>query len=306
MPTKSPPRASKGGEPHRAGFVAIVGRPNVGKSTLLNRLVGGKVSITSRRPQTTRHHIVGIRSEPGTQLVFVDTPGFQTRHLNALNRSLNRTVTRTLKEVDAVVFVVEALRYGPEDREVLRLLPKEVPALLAINKVDLVRDKPRLLPFIEQLAAERPFAGIFPVSAEKGDQVDALAAALRAHLPEGPPLYGPDEITDRSERFLAAELIREKLFRLLGEELPYATSVVVEKFEEEGKLRRIAASIVVDKPGQKAIVIGRGGEKLKAVASSARKDMERMFGTKVFLEVWVKVRSGWADDERALKALGYE
>jgi len=306
MPTKSRPPGSNTGDRHRAGFVAIVGRPNVGKSTLLNRLVGGKVSITSRRPQTTRHHIIGIRSEPGAQLVFVDTPGFQTRSLNALNRTLNRAVTQTLKQVDAVVFVVEALRYGPEDRQVLRLLPKEVPALLAINKLDLVKDKPRLLPFIEQLAAEHPFAEIFPVSAERGDQVDALAAALRAHLPKGPPLYGPEELTDRSERFLAGELIREKLFRLLGEEIPYATSVVVEKFEEDGKLRRIAASIIVDKPGQKAIVIGHGGEKLKSVASSARKDMERLFGGKVFLEVWVKVRSGWADDERSLRALGYE
>src|SRR5512134_87874 len=306
MPSKSRPPANRTGARHRAGLVAIVGRPNVGKSTLLNRLVGQKISITSRRPQTTRHHIIGIRTEPGAQLVFVDTPGFQTHHLNALNRTLNRAVTRTLKEVDAVVFMVEALRYGPEDRQVLRLLPREVPALLAVNKVDLVKDKPRLLPFIEQLAAEHPFAEIFPVSAEKGDQVEALAAALRGHLPEGPPLYGPHEVTDRSERFLAGELIREKLFRLLGEEIPYATGVVVEKFEEEGKLRRIAASIIVDKPAQKAIVIGREGEKLKAVASSARQDMERLFGGKVFLEVWVKVRSGWADDARALKALGYE
>jgi GTP-binding protein Era len=306
MPTKSPHAASSGKPAHRAGFVAIVGRPNVGKSTLLNRLVGEKVSITSRRPQTTRHHIIGIRSEPGAQLVFVDTPGFQTRHLNALNRTLNRAVTRTLKEVDAVVFVVEALRYGPEDRQVLRLLPEGVPALLAINKVDLVKDKPRLLPFIEQLAAEHRFAEIFPVCAEKGEQVDALAAALRGLLPEGPAMYAPEEITDRGERFLAAELIREKLFRLLGEEIPYATSVVVEKFEEEGNLRRIAASIIVDKAGQKAIVIGRGGGKLKEIASSARRDMERLFGGKVFLEVWVKVRSGWADDERALKSLGYE
>ncbi|HEX9180476.1 MAG TPA: GTPase Era [Burkholderiales bacterium] len=306
MPTKSRRLASSRAEPHRAGFVAIVGRPNVGKSTLLNRLVGGKVSITSRRPQTTRHHIIGIRTEPGAQLVFVDTPGFQTRHLNALNRSLNRAVTSTLKNVDAVLFVVEALRYGPEDRQVLRLLPKEVPALLAINKVDLLKDKSRLLPFIEQMSAEHGFAEVFPVSAEKGRQVEALAAALRAFLPEGPLLYGEDELTDRSERFLAAELLREKLFRLLGDEIPYATSVEVETFELEGKLRRIAAAVIVDKAGQKAIVIGRSGEKLKEVATSARKDMERLFGGKVFLEVWVKVRSGWADDERALKSLGYE
>ncbi|HEX6829465.1 MAG TPA: GTPase Era [Burkholderiales bacterium] len=306
MPTKSRLEASSREPPHRAGFVAIVGRPNVGKSTLLNRLVGQKLSITSRRPQTTRHHIVGIRTEPGAQLVFVDTPGFQTRHLNALNRLLNRAVTQTLKEVDAVVLVVEALRYGVEDRQVLRLLPTEAPVLLAINKVDLVRDKARLLPFIERLAAEHPFTEIFPLSAEKGDQVEELADALRRLLPEGPALYGTEEITDRGERFLAAEFLREKLFRLLGEEIPYATSVVVEKFEQEGELRRIAAAIVVDKAGQKAIIIGRGGVKLKEIASSARRDMERLFGGKVFLEVWVKVRSGWADDERTLKSLGYE
>lgn len=306
MPTKSRRQASSGSEPQRAGFVAIVGRPNVGKSTLLNRLVGQKLSITSRRPQTTRHHIIGIRSEPGAQLVFVDTPGFQTRHLNALNRSLNRAVTSTLKNVDAVVFVVEALRYGPEDRQVLRLLPDAVPVILAINKVDLLKDKSLLLPFIEQLAAEHAFAEVFPVSAEKGQQVEALAAALQAFLPEGPLLYGEDELTDRSERFLAAELLREKLFRMLGDEIPYATSVEVEKFEQEGGLRRVAAAVIVDKPGQKAIVIGRSGDKLKEVATSARKDMERLFGGKVFLEVWVKVRSGWADDERALRSLGYE
>lgn len=286
--------------------MAIVGRPNVGKSTLLNCLVGGKVSITSRRPQTTRHHIIGIRSEPGAQFVFVDTPGFQTRHLNALNRLLNRAVTQSLKEVDAVVMVVEALRFGPEDRQVLALLPKDRPVLLAINKVDALKDKSRLLPFLESMAAEFPFAELVPVSAGKGTQVEELAQALRAHLPEGPALFGGDEITDRSERFLAAELIREKLFRLLGEELPYATSVVVDKFEEEGSLRRIAASIVVDKAGQKAIVIGQEGEKLKAIASAARRDMEKMFGGKVFLEVWVRVKSGWADDERVLKSFGYE
>ncbi|HET9701294.1 MAG TPA: GTPase Era [Burkholderiales bacterium] len=306
MPTKSRRRESNGAEPQRAGFVAIVGRPNVGKSTLLNRLVGQKLSITSRRPQTTRHHIIGIRTEPGAQLVFVDTPGFQTRHLNALNRSLNRAVTSTLKTVDAVVFVVEALRYGPEDRQVLRLLPQDVPVVLVINKVDLLRDKSRLLPFIEQMSAEHGFAEVFPVSAEKGQQVEALAGALRAYLPPGPMLYGEDELTDRSERFLAAELLREKLFRLLGDEIPYATSVEVEKFELEGNLRRIAASVIVDKHGQKAIVIGSNGEKLKEIATSARKDMERLFGGKVFLEVWVKVRSGWADDERAVKSLGHE
>jgi len=301
-----PSPAAADAAPPRAGYVAIVGRPNVGKSTLLNRLVGQKLSITSSRPQTTRHHITGIRTEPGAQFVFVDTPGFQTRHLNALNRLLNRAVTQSLKEVDAVLFVVEALRYGEDDRKVLDLLPRETPVLLVINKVDAVRPRDRLLPFIEAMSREFSFAEILPVSAEKGTQMGALARALRKHLPEAPPLFGPDEITDRSERFLAGELIREKLFRLLGEELPYAASVTVDSFVEEGALRRIGASIIVDKPGQKAIIIGRGGEKLKAVASAARRDMEKLFGGKVFLEVWVRVKRGWADDERSLKTLGYE
>jgi GTPase len=290
----------------RTGYIAIVGRPNVGKSTLLNSLVGGKVSITSRRPQTTRHHIVGIRTEPTAQFVFVDTPGFQTRHLNALNRLLNRAVTRSLKDVDAVLFVVEAVRFGEDDRRVLALLPKDRPVLLVINKVDRLRDKRLLLPFLDRMAGEFTFAELVPVSAEKGTQLEKLADALRQHLPQRPALFEPDEITDRSERFLAAELIREKLFRSLGEELPYVTAVMVDRFEEEGNLRRIAASILVDKPGQKLIVIGKDGEKLKSIATSARKDMEKLFGAKVFLEVWVRVKHGWTDDGRALKSLGYE
>jgi GTPase len=303
---KSRPADTKDAGAHRAGFVAIIGRPNVGKSTLLNALVGGKVSITSRRPQTTRHHIVGIRTEPDAQIVFVDTPGFQTRHLNALNRVLNRAVTQSLKEVEAVLLVVEAARFGADDRQVLALVPKERPVLLVINKMDLLKDKRLLLPFIEKMASEFPFAELVPVSAQKGTQLGELADALRQYLPEGPPLFAKDEITDRNERFLAAELIREKLFRALGEELPYSAAVMVDRFEEEGNLRRIAASIVVDKPGHKAIVIGKDGAKLKAIASSARKDMEKLFGAKVFLEVWVRVKRGWADDERALKSLGYE
>jgi len=286
--------------------VAIVGRPNVGKSTLLNRLVGEKVSITSRRPQTTRHHITGVRTEVDAQFVFVDTPGFQTRHLNALNRRLNQAVTRSLEGVDAVLFVVEALRFGEDDRKVLALLPAKTPVLLVVNKVDTVRPRERLLPFIEALSSEFPFAEILPVSAEKGTQLAQVTKALRKYLPEAQPLFGPEEITDRSERFLAGELIREKLFRLLGEELPYATSVTVDSFAEEGALRRVGASIIVDKPSQKAMIIGRDGEKLKAIASAARRDMEKLFGGKVFLEVWVRVKRGWADDERSLKTLGYE
>ena len=291
---------------HRAGLVAIIGRPNVGKSTLLNRLVGKKVSITSRRPQTTRHRITGILSEPDAQLVFVDTPGFQTGHGGALNKLMNRAVTDTLHGVDVVLLVVEALRFGPDDKKLLPLLPKDLPVLLVVNKVDLTKDKKALLPFIEQASSHGTFAAIVPVSAAKGTQVGHLAQTIKAHLPEGPALYGDDEVTDRSERFLAAELVREKLFRLLGEELPYASTVIVEKFETEGNLRRIHAAIVVDKSGHKAIVIGKGGLKLKEIGTQARIDMEKLFGGKVYLELWVQVKSGWADSQRALKSLGYE
>lgn len=291
---------------HRAGYVAIVGRPNVGKSTLLNALVGQKLSITSRKAQTTRHQVTGIRTSPDAQFVFVDTPGFQTAHLNVLNRALNRVVARALREVDAVLFVIEALHFDQRDRQVMALLPRDRPVLLVVNKVDTVADRGALLPFIQRLSGDFAFAEIVPVSAETGVQLDALLKALRAYLPEALPLFGADEITPHSERFLAAELIREKAFRLLGEEIPYAVSVVIDQFSEEQGLRRIHATILVDKPGHKAIVIGRQGEKLKAIASQSRKDMETLFGGKVFLEVWVKVKRGWADDERALKSLGYE
>lgn len=291
---------------HRSGLVAIVGRPNVGKSTLLNRLVGMKVSITSRRPQTTRHRITGIVSEPDAQLVFVDTPGFQTEHGGALNKLMNRAVTDSLEGVDVVLFVIEAGNFGPDDRKVLKLLPRHLPVLLVINKVDRVKDKGGLLPFIAEVGPEFGFAEVVPVSAAKGTQVRRLLETIKPYLPEGPLLYDEGEITDRSERFLAAELLREKLFRLLGEELPYSAAVVVEKFETEGRLRRIHAAIVVDKPGHKAIVIGKGGGKLKEIATQARLDMEKLFGGKVFLEVWVRVKSGWADSVKALKNLGYE
>jgi GTP-binding protein Era len=291
---------------HRAGLVAIVGRPNVGKSTLLNRLVGTKVSITSNRPQTTRHRITGILSEADAQMVFVDTPGFQTAHGGALNKMMNRTVTDTLQGIDVVLLVVEAMRFGPEDKKLLPLLPKDLPVLLVINKVDLTKDKKELLPFIEQASRLREFAAVVPVSAAKGTHVGHLAETIKVHLPEAPALYGDDEVTDRSERFLAAELVREKLFRLLGEELPYASTVMVEKFETEGNLRRIHAAIVVDKPGHKAIVIGKGGLKLKEIGTQARLDMEKLFGGKVYLELWVRVKSGWADSQRALKSLGYD
>lgn len=290
----------------RAGYVAIVGCPNVGKSTLMNRLVGAKLSITSKKAQTTRHRIHGILTTDVSQYVFVDTPGFQTQHKNALNRAMNRTVTGALADVDVVLFVIEVNRWRDEDRAVLARLPADTPVILVINKTDRQKDRGLLLPFIAKLAAEHPFAEIVPISAEKGDNLDALLGAAGKYLPEADPIFDAEDLTDRSERFLAAEILREKLFRNLGEELPYGIAVEIEKFEEEEGVRRIHAAIIVDRDAHKAIVIGRGGERMKRVASDARKDMERLFDGKVWLETWVKVKSGWADDERALRSLGYE
>jgi GTP-binding protein Era len=278
----------------------------VGKSTLLNALVGHKVSITSSRPQTTRHRIAGVLTTRDVQYVFVDTPGFQTRHGGALNRLLNRAVRSSLAGVDVVLLVVEAGRYGDEDRAVAALLPPAVPALLVANKRDRLPDPGRMLPFLERASREHAFAAVVPVSASKGRNLGALLKAVVPYLPEQPPMFEADALTDRSERFLAAELVREKLFRLLGEELPYGCAVSIDRFEEEGRLRRIHASIVVEKDNHKAIVIGKDGAKLKAVASAARRDMEKLFGGKVFLEVWVKVRPDWTRDGAALRRLGYE
>jgi GTP-binding protein Era len=289
----------------RAGTVAIVGRPNVGKSTLLNRLVGAHVSITSRKAQTTRHRILGIRNDEGAQLVFVDTPGFQKRFNNALNRAMNKAVTGTLSSVDAIVMVVEAWEWDERDAAVLALLPAAVPVVLALNKVDRVKDRAKLARLLADCAARRDFAALVPVSAEKGTQVDALAAEVAKLLPEAEPAYGPDDITDRSERFLAAELVREKLFRLLGDELPYTSAVVVESFETEGALRRIQATIFVDREGHKAIVIGEKGATLKRIGTEARLAMEALFGSRVFLELWVKVKSGWADNEAIVREWGH-
>ena len=290
----------------RSGYIAIVGRPNVGKSTLLNQLVGEKISIVSRKAQTTRHRIMGILTNPDAQYVFVDTPGFQTRFSNALNRAMNRGVTQTLADVDVVFFVLESGRFDAKDEAVLRLLPEDVPVILVVNKTDQVKDKSSLLPFLSKVAEKREFAAVVPVSAAKGKQTDDLLKVARKYLPYEELLFPEDELTDKSERFLASEYIREKLFRLLGDELPYAVTVEIEKFEVEGQLRRIYAAIVVDKDSHKAMVIGKGGESLKRIASEARQDMERLFDGKVYLEVWVKVKSGWADDERLLKSLGYE
>jgi GTP-binding protein Era len=291
---------------HRAGLVAIVGRPNVGKSTLLNQLVGEKISITSRKPQTTRHRITGILTRPQGQLIFVDTPGFQTEHRSAMTRLMNRSVRQALTEVDVVVWVIEAGKWDPRDQALLTLMPSDVPVVLAMNKTDRVKDKRSLLPFTEQMSERHAFAAIVPISAEKNSQLDDLVSAILPLLPEGPNMHGEDEVTTHSERFLAAELVREKLFRLLGDELPYATAVEIERFEHTATMRTIQVAILVDRPNQKAIIIGRDGEKLKAIGTQARKDMERLFGSKVFLETWVRVRSGWADDERVLKRMGIE
>ncbi len=290
----------------RCGYIAIIGRPNVGKSTLLNHLVGQKISITSRKAQTTRHRITGIFTDAHAQFVFVDTPGFQTRYKNALNRGMNRTVSGVLNEVDVVLFVIEARHFDERDKVVLDMLPPGGKVILVINKMDYFANKGEALPFIEKIAGEREFAAIVPVSAKQGKQLDTLLEAIRPLLPEGSPIYAEDEITDRNERFLAAELLREKVFRFTGEELPYAASVVIEQFKQEGNLRHIQAAILVDKEAHKAMLIGAKGAKLKEIATQARLDMEKLFDGKVFLEVFVKVKSGWADDERALKSLGYE
>jgi GTP-binding protein Era len=291
---------------HRAGRVAIVGRPNVGKSTLLNRLVGAKVSITSSKPQTTRRRMTGIVTHAAAQIVFVDTPGYQTEHQSPLNRAMNRSVAASLEGVDAALWVVEALRFDARDETVSRLLPPEIPVVLAINKTDSIKGRERLLPFIARLSGARKFAAIVPVSATKGWQTAELLDALAALLPEGIPQHDVDDITTVHERVLAAELLREKVIRSLGDELPYATMIEIDRFQQEGELRRIHACIVVDKEGQKPIVIGKGGKTLKAIASRARREMETLFGGKVFLEVWVKVRKGWADSAAVLKRLGEE
>lgn len=294
----------------RTGHLAVIGRPNVGKSTLTNRLVGAKVSITSKKAQTTRHRILGVLTTDQCQFIFVDTPGFQRRHRNALNRLMNRSVTQTLADVDVVLFLVEAGRWGDGEQDIVGMLPKDRPVVLVVNKVDRLGERAEVLPFLDKVSREFPFADIVPVSAERGENLDELLKAAARHLPIAPPAFAADDITDRSERFLAAELLREKLFRNLGEELPYGIAVEIEKFEHEvgmpGDLRRIHAAVIVDKAAHKAIVIGKAGERLKRVSTDARKDMEQLFGGRVWLETWVKVKSGWADDERALKSLGYE
>jgi GTP-binding protein Era len=305
-PRASAQTQSAAADTFHAGHVAIVGRPNVGKSTLLNNMIGQRISITSRKPQTTRHRVCGIVNQAHAQIAFVDTPGFQSGRTNTLGSVMNRTVTRTLGEVDAVVFVVVAGRFTPEDARVASLLPKDVPLIVAVNKVDQLQDKPALLPYLADLQTRLSPRAIVPVSAQKGYQVKRLLREIESALPEQPALYPPDQLTDRDERFFASEFIREKLFRLLGDELPYAAAVMIDSFEQLPRLRRIHATIFVDKPSHKAIVVGEKGERLKTVATGARKDMESLYGSKVFLQVWVKVRRGWADDSTQLRQFGYE
>jgi GTPase len=294
------------GEAFRTGTVAIVGRPNVGKSTLVNKLVGAHVAITSAKAQTTRHRLLGILTDAHAQYIFVDTPGYQTRHANALNRVMNRTVTQVLSEVDAVVMVIEAYGWDPRDDAVFALLPPRSPVIVALNKVDRVKDKGAIGRALADVAARRDFAALVPVSAARGTQLKALLGEIRKLLPEQPAIYGEDDITDRPERFLAAELVRERIFRLLGDELPYAIAVAVENFTVEGRLRRIAATIYVDKPSHKAIVIGQKGATLKRIGTEARHAMEHLFGSRVHLELWVKVKGGWADNEIAVRQFGYQ
>jgi GTP-binding protein Era len=292
--------------PFRAGHVALVGRPNVGKSSLLNALVGQRLCIVSPKPQTTRHRILGVVTRDQGQIGYLDTPGVNDNKGKALNRQLNRTAHAALGEADVCVVVIEGLRFGPEDKAVAdAALATGVPCLLAINKIDLVKDKAELLPFLAVRGAEHAWTGVLMVSARRSDGLAALEAAIIAALPENEPLYDADTLTDRSERFLAAELVREQLMRQLGQELPYATTVEIEQFEMDGRMRRIHASIWVEREGQKAIVIGDKGERLKEIGTRARLAMERLFDGKVFLQLWVKVRAGWSDDQRAIDQLGY-
>lgn len=291
----------------RSGFVALVGRPNVGKSTLLNALIGQKVSIVTRKPQTTRHRILGVHNRDDAQIVYVDTPGLHRAERTAMNRYLNRAASHALRDVDAAVLVVVAQRWTDEDEmAVERLAGVEAPVLLAVNKVDRVRDKQQLLPFIDEIGRRRPFAAVVPVSALRRVNLPALEQEIASVLPAGEPLFPSDQVTDRSERFMAAELVREQLMRVLGEELPYATTVEIEAFEEEGRLRRVAAVVWVERQGQKKIVIGQGGSRLKRIGTDAREEMERVLDVRVYLQLWVKVREGWSDDERALRSLGYD
>ena len=297
--------------PQRCGTVAIIGKPNVGKSTLLNALVGQKISITSRKAQTTRHRITGIRTTGQTQFIFVDTPGFQTAHGNALNRSLNKTVLGAVGDVDFVLFVVNAGSFAAADAKVMALLSKNIPAMLVANKLDKVNRREELAPWLQEMQSKHAFAEFVPMSAKNPKDIERLLVQCQKYLPEQAWWYGEDALTDRSEKILASEIIREKLFRLTGDELPYTSTVIIDKFTEEpgktvSRMVRIAATIVVERDGHKAMVIGDKGERLKQIGTMARQELEKLMDAKVFLELWVKVRSGWADDEARVRSFGYE
>ena len=294
-------------EDFRSGYVAVIGRPNVGKSTLINALVGEKVSITSKKPQTTRDRIMGVLTTEDAQYIFVDTPGFQTKHSSELLNRMNKSVKSSLSDVDVVVMVIESTGWRPEDEEVLKLLPHDAKnVILAINKTDEVKESEVILPLIQESMKKFPFADVVPVSAEKNRQLDVLLQVIRKFLPEGDKLFEDDIYTDKSPRFLAAEIIREKAFRLLGDELPYGVAVMIDKWEENDQGARIFATLIVNRESHKGIVIGEKGSKLKEISRLAREDISAMLGKKVYLEVWVRVRKGWGDDAAVLKSLGYE
>lgn len=290
----------------RSGYVAIIGRPNVGKSTLINRVLGQKLCITSRRPQTTRHRILGIKTTEQSQFIYVDTPGIHSDGKRAMNRYMNRAAAASVEDVDVVVFVVEGMKWTEEDERVLQKLKETTkPVILVMNKIDKLEDKATLFPQVEKLAALFKFTDIVPLSARKGINLESLEESIYKLMPEGEMIFDEDQLTDRSSRFLAAEMVREKLFRHLGQELPYSLTVDIEQFEDDNGMFRISAVIYVERSGQKSIVIGKKGELLKQVGKDAREDMEKLFGCKVFLQLWVKVREGWSDNERMLRNLGY-
>ena len=293
--------------PSRCGYVAIVGRPNVGKSTLLNHLLGQKISITSRKPQTTRHQVLGIKTEDNHQIIFVDTPGLHKDAGKAINRYMNRAASAAIRDVDLVIFVVDRTAWTEEDSIVLEQIEQSgLPTMLVVNKIDLLADKTELLPHLQSLAAKAEFSAILPVSALRQHNVDALEAQILTLLPESGHFFPEDQITDRSQRFLAAEIVREKIMRQLGDELPYSIAVEIEEFAQEGEVLHISAVIFVERTGQKRILIGDKGSRLRSIGSDARRDMEGLFDSKVMLRLWVKVKSGWSDDERALRSLGYD
>ncbi|WJJ93106.1 GTPase Era [Neopusillimonas aromaticivorans] len=292
--------------PFRCGFVAIVGRPNVGKSTLANALIGSKISIVSRKAQTTRHRINGVLTRDHEQFVFVDTPGFQTRHGGAMNRMMNRVVTQALADVDVVLHVVEAGKWSEGDARLVPLLPKGGKTILVVNKVDTLKDKNAMFAYVSRLMEQFPYDAVVPVSAAKAVQLDNLLAEIASRLPEGEPMFEPDALTDRSVKFIASELIREKIFRLVGDELPYGCTVVIEQWEETDTSVRVAACVVIERETHRPILLGAGGMHMKRIATEARQDIEKLVDKSVFLEVYIKVRKGWSDKEAALRELGYE